>query len=44
MLFRSYKPNCPPVALTKLPLITTPTMADKLLKLFALALNKTAVK
>lgn len=41
---QTYKPNCPPVALTKLPLITTPTMADKLLKLFALALNKTAAK
>lgn len=39
---QTYKPNCPPVALTKLPLITTPTMADKLLVLFDKALQKTA--
>ena len=24
---QTYKPNCPPVALTKLPIITTETMA-----------------
>lgn len=41
---QTYKPNCPPVALTKLPLITTPTMADKLLVLFDKALKKTASK
>lgn len=28
---QTYKPNCPPVALTKLPLIVTKTMAEKLL-------------
>ena len=39
-----YTPNCPPVALTKLPLITTPTMADKLLVLFDSALKQTAAK
>lgn len=37
---QTYKPNCPPVALTKLPLITTPAMVDKLLGLFAAALDK----
>lgn len=31
---QTYKPNCPPVALTKLPLITTEAMADRLLELF----------
>lgn len=41
---QTYKPNCPPVALTKLPLITTPTMADKLLVLFDKALKQTAAK
>ena len=41
---QTYKPNCPPVALTKLPLITTPTMADKLLVLFDSALKQTAAK
>lgn len=41
---QTYKPNCPPVALTKLPLITTPTMADRLLELFDMALKKTAAK
>ena len=38
---QTYKPNCPPVALTKLPLITTPAMADKLLDLFDKALKET---
>ena len=41
---QTYKPNCPPVALTKLPLITPPTMADKLLELFDKALKETASK
>ena len=41
---QTYKPNCPPVALTKLPLITTPTMVDKLVKLFDKALAQTAAK
>jgi len=41
---QTYKPNCPPVALTKLPLITTPAMADKLVALFAKALDKTSGK
>ena len=41
---QTYKPNCPPVALTKLPLITTPTMIDKLLVLFDKALKQTAAK
>ena len=41
---QTYKPNCPPVALTKLPLITTPTMADKLLDLVNKALKETASK
>ena len=41
---QTYKPNCPPVALTKLPLITTPTMVDKLLVLFDSALKRTAAK
>jgi acetylornithine/succinyldiaminopimelate/putrescine aminotransferase len=41
---QTYKPNCPPVALTKLPLITTPSMADKLVKLFDVALERTAAK
>lgn len=31
---QTYKPNCPPVALTKLPLITSEAMADRLLALF----------
>ena len=31
---QTYKPNCPPVALTKLPLITTETMVGRLLALF----------
>ena len=31
---QTYKPNCPPVALTKLPLITTEAMAYRLLALF----------
>lgn len=39
---QTYKPNCPPVALTKLPLITTTTMVDKLVALFEKALGKTA--
>lgn len=39
---QTYKPNCPPVALTKLPLITTPSMTDKLLGLFDRALAATA--
>lgn len=29
---QTYKPNCPPVALSKLPLITTPAMADGIVK------------
>lgn len=41
---QTYKPNCPPVALTKLPLITTPTMADKLLQLFDKALERIAAQ
>lgn len=41
---QTYKPNCPPVALTKLPLITTPTMMDELLVLFDQALRQTASK
>lgn len=41
---QTYKPNCPPVALTKLPLITTPSMADKLVKLFDVALERTSAK
>ena len=28
---QTYKPNCPPVALTKLPVITTPAMSDQIL-------------
>lgn len=36
---QAYKPNCPPAALTKLPLITTPTMVDRLLALFERALQ-----
>lgn len=39
---QTYKPNCPPVALTKLPLITSPAMADKLVALFDQALKMTA--
>ena len=31
---QTYKPNCPPVALTKLPLIATETMVGRLLALF----------
>ena len=31
---QTYKPNCPPVALTKLPLIATETMVSRLLALF----------
>ena len=31
---QAYKPNCPPVALTKLPLITTEPMIDRLAALF----------
>lgn len=37
---QTYKPNCPPVALSKLPLITTPAMVDRLLRLFEIALDK----
>jgi hypothetical protein len=29
---QAYKPNCPPVALTKLPVITTKPMADALIE------------
>lgn len=39
---QTYKPNCPPVALTKLPLIVTESMADRLLALFGAALAQTA--
>ena len=35
---QTYKPNCPPAALTKLPLITTPDMARRLVALFEAAL------
>ena len=35
---QTYKPNCPPAALTKLPLITTPGMARRLAALFEAAL------
>ena len=41
---QAYKPNCPPVALTKLPLITTPAMADLLLSHFEHALQSLAKK
>lgn len=41
---QTYKPNCPPVALTKLPLIVTEEMADRLADLFDLALAETAAK
>lgn len=37
---QTYKPNCPPVALTKLPIITTPAMADHLVS----AMDKCLVK
>ena len=36
---QTYKPNCPPAALTKLPLITTPDMARGLVALFEAALE-----
>ena len=39
---QTYKPNCPPVALTKLPLIVTESMADCLIGLFDEALAHTA--
>jgi len=39
---QTYKPNCPPVALTKLPLITSKTMMDALLGLMDGALAQTA--
>ena len=39
---QTYKPNCPPVALTKLPLIVTESVADRLLALFGAALAQTA--
>lgn len=39
---QTYKPNCPPVALTKLPLIVTESMADRLVALFDTALAQTA--
>ena len=35
---QTYKPNCPPAALTKLPLITTPDMARRLVALLEAAL------
>ncbi len=38
---QTYKPNCPPVALTKLPLITSKTMMDALLELMDGALAQT---
>ena len=41
---QTYKPNCPPVALTKLPLITTETMAGRLVALFDSALAETAAQ
>ena len=41
---QAYKPNCPPVALTKLPLITTPAMVDLLLSHFEDALQSLAKK
>lgn len=40
---QTYKPNCPPAVLTKLPLITTPAMIDLLIKLFEKALLETCV-
>ncbi len=39
---QTYKPNCPPVALTKLPLIVTEAMTDKLLARMETALTQTA--
>lgn len=39
---QTYKPNCPPVALTKLPLIVTERMADKLIARMEAALAQTA--
>ena len=41
---QTYKPNCPPVALTKLPLITTESMADRLVALFDSALAEVAAQ
>ncbi len=38
---QTYKPNCPPVALTKLPLITSESMMDELVSLFDEALTHT---
>lgn len=36
---QTYKPNCPPAALTKLPLTATPAMVRKLAALFEEALE-----
>lgn len=36
---QTYKPNCPPAALTKLPLTATPAMVCKLVALFEEALE-----
>ncbi len=41
---QTYKPNCPPAALTKLPLITTQSMIDALIVLFDRALSETAAQ
>lgn len=38
---QTYKPNCPPVALTKLPLIVSEEMCDSLISLFDMALSET---
>lgn len=38
---QTYKPNCPPVALSKLPCITTKTMTDGLIRLYRKALEET---
>lgn len=38
---QTYKPNCPPVALTKLPLIVSEEMCDDLISLFDMALSET---
>ena len=41
---QAYKPNCPPVALSKLPLITSPAMADRLVERFGQALAALAAE
>lgn len=38
---QAYKPNCPPVALTKLPLIVSEAMCNDLIELFDMALSET---